>query len=214
MNIKEFISLIDEKYPLTELSSSPYEKMKVSGMSFNISSWKAEGLGHVSVMTATGFFGLMKMDTLIIVPVERDYPLLSYDRIKAMGNDTLLFELYDTLLSPFDGTKLKRVKEKYSSLPERDPGKHWYDNLRLDESVSKKSRNTASGDLMAGEYLSTFLSIEREKTSDIEKKKEKSAYYVDNLIKNGGPSTDVFKKKFGEEKTADLFRRVLFGTEE
>lgn len=213
MNAKEIISLIDKKYPLTENSASPYEKMKVSGMTFNIRSWKAEGLGHVSVMTATGFFGLMKMDSLIIVPVERDYPLLSYDRIKAMGNDTLLFELYDTLLSPFDGTKLKRVKEKYSSLSERDPGKHWYDGLRLDESVSKKSRDTSTSDLMAEEYLSTFFSIEREKTSDIEKKKEKSAYYVDNLIKNGGPSTDVFKKKFGEEKTADLFRRVLFGTE-
>ena len=32
------------------------------------------------------------------------------------------------------------------------------------------------------------------------------------LLKNGGPSTNVFLKLFGEEKTADLFRNVLFGT--
>ena len=34
-----------------------------------------------------------------------------------------------------------------------------------------------------------------------------------SLLKNGGPSTDVFKKGIGHEKTAELFRKVLFGTE-
>ncbi len=213
MIVNEMLEIIGSKYKLVPLSSSPYEKMKVSGLNFDILCWKAEGLGHISKMTASGFLGLMKMETLIIVPVEKDYPLLSYDRIKAMGNDILLFELYDTVLSPFDETGLKRVKEKYSSLPERDPGKHWYDSLRLEECVSKKSKDSKISDLMALDYLKEYLSVERGETEDIKKKKEKSAYYVDNLIKNGGPSTDVFKKKFGEEKTADLFKRVLFGTQ-
>ena len=34
------------------------------------------------------------------------------------------------------------------------------------------------------------------------------------LLKNGGPSTDVFKKGIGDEKTAALFRKILFATEE
>lgn len=38
--------------------------------------------------------------------------------------------------------------------------------------------------------------------------------YVEGLLKNGGPSTDVFKKGIGEEKTAELFRKILFATEE
>jgi hypothetical protein len=33
------------------------------------------------------------------------------------------------------------------------------------------------------------------------------------LLANGGPSTDVFKKGIGDEKTAALFRKTLFGTE-
>ena len=33
------------------------------------------------------------------------------------------------------------------------------------------------------------------------------------LLKNGGPSTDVFKKELGEEKTEQLFRKFLFGIE-
>ena len=54
-------------------------------MRFFVKAYRADGLGHVSVMRAKGFFGLMKMDTLIIVPKEKDLPLYSYDRIYAMG---------------------------------------------------------------------------------------------------------------------------------
>ena len=32
------------------------------------------------------------------------------------------------------------------------------------------------------------------------------------LLRNGGPSTDVFKQALGEEKCAEMFRTVLFGT--
>ena len=45
------------------------------------------------------------------------------------------------------------------------------------------------------------------------KKREKTNAYVEGLLRNGGPSTDVFKKALGEQKTAELFKTVLFGTE-
>jgi hypothetical protein len=32
-------------------------------------------------------------------------------------------------------------------------------------------------------------------------------------LSQGGPSTDVFKKALGEDKTARLFKTVLFGVE-
>jgi hypothetical protein len=49
------------------------------------------------------------------------------------------------------------------------------------------------------------------KVADVVKKKELSKEYVEGLLREGGPSTDVFKKALGEEKTAKLFREVLFG---
>ncbi len=214
MNVNELVTLLGEKYPLEKVSSSPYESFKLKGMSFSVNAYKAWGLGHVSLMSSRGFFGLMKMDTLIIVPDEMDLPLFSYDRIKAMGNDTLIFELYDTLLTPFDSPELERIKEKYSFLPEMKNEKRWYESLRLPVCVAKRSKDSKAGDLLAQEYFSAFLSTECGKTWDIEKKREKSRAYVDGLIKNGGTSTDVFRKKFGDEKTADLFRRVLFSTGE
>ena len=41
----------------------------------------------------------------------------------------------------------------------------------------------------------------------------KAVYYVEGLLRDGGPCTDVFKKSIGEEKTAEVFRKYLFGTQ-
>ena len=104
----DMLERLGAAYALGEAAQT--RRMKVSGMTFDIAAYKVEGLGHVSVMIASGFFGLMKMDTLIITPTAVDMPLFSYDRVLAMGNDTLIFELYDTLLDKADLTALEQVK--------------------------------------------------------------------------------------------------------
>lgn len=93
----KLLNLIACKYPLESIDVGAMEKVKANGMTFTVEAFHAQGLGHVSVMRAKGFFGLMKMDTLIINPTVVDLPLYSYDRIYAAGNDTLIVELYDTL---------------------------------------------------------------------------------------------------------------------
>ena len=37
--------------------------------------------------------------------------------------------------------------------------------------------------------------------------------YSDGLIKNGGVSTDFFKKNLGEDTTRDFFDKAFFGTD-
>lgn len=37
--------------------------------------------------------------------------------------------------------------------------------------------------------------------------------YINELIKKGGVSTDIFKLSLGEEKTREFFNKVLFSTE-
>lgn len=51
---------ISRQYVLTEQDAQGFGKLKVNGMQFRICASHAEGLGHVSVMTASGFFGLLK----------------------------------------------------------------------------------------------------------------------------------------------------------
>ena len=215
--MQKILDQINQIYPLTEKSTGEFANIKAKGMKFQIRQYEAKGLGNVSVMEAKGFFGLMQMDTLIINPLKRDLPLFSYDRILAMGNDTLIIELYDTLLEKHDFSDLAVWKEDNKNLPEHDLGEHWYDSIKLAESVSKKGKKDHSSafdkftKIYFEKYLNSNVSVVN--VSDMNAKKEKASVYVEGLLSNGGPSTDVFKKELGEPKTAKLFRKILFGTE-
>lgn len=215
--MQKMLDKVNKEFPLTEKSAGEFANIKAKGMKFQIKQYEAKGLGNVSVMEAKGFFGLMQMDTLIINPLERDLPLFSYDRVMAMGNDTLIIELYDTFLKKQDFSELALWKEQNKNLPEHDLGEHWYDSIKLSESVSKKGKKeqTKSFDQFTAVYFEKYLNNKAAKVtvSDTKAKKEKASVYVEGLLSNGGPSTDVFKKEFGEPKTAKLFRKVLFGTE-
>lgn len=205
---------IHARYPLTPVDTGPWRRLKVSGMKFDITAYHAEGLGHVSVMTASGMLGLMKMDTLMITPTALDLPLYSYDRIHAMGNDTLIIELYDTSVTPCDTGSLTEVKAAFAHLPERDPGQHWYDGIKLPASISKKSKKAHSPalDALTAAFTDVYLNLPAAPVTDADAKQAKNAAYVDGLLTHGGPSTDVFKKQLGDEKTAELFRHILFAT--
>ena len=215
MTSTTFLRVIADSYSLTPISVGEFASFKANGMKFTTQAYKIEGIGHISIMRAKGFFGLMKMDTLIIVPTEKDLPLYSYDRIYAMGNDVLIVELYNTMTQPIDLSLLGHIKAKFRHLEERDPGVHWYDNIKLPESISKKGKKADSDDMnaLAAEHFSAFWNAPAKKVTDVAKKNELSAQYVNGLLKEGGPSTDVFKKALGEEKTAKLFKTVLFGIE-
>ena len=213
--IQQMLRTITAKHHLNGITLGEFSRMKVNGMNFEIWAFHAQGLGHVSAMTASGFLGLMRMDTLIINPTEKDLPLFSYDRVHAMGNDTLIYELYDTLLDSADLNKLESTKENFRHLPDHDLGQHWYDSIKLDVSLAKKGKKAQSAafDSCALEYLQSFLdSAENAPYCDPAAKNAKASVYVEGLLTNGGPSTDVFKKGIGPEKTAELFRNVLFGT--
>lgn len=211
----KLLDIIKSEYTLSDIDVGEFSSIKANGMKFDIRAYYAKGLGHVSVMKASGFFGLMKMDTLIINPKEKDLPLYSYDRIFAMGNDTLIVELYDTMAGELDVKMMNDVKEEYSHLAERDPGKHWYDDIKLDVSISKKGKkkDREEFDSFTIKHFEAYLDSLVANGGNLSSKLEKSAYYVNGLLEKGGPSTDVFKKFLGIDKTAKLFHEILFGIE-
>lgn len=214
--LNKMLKIIEKSFKLEEIDVKEYSKIKAKGMKFDIKAYYAKGLGHVSVMTAKGFFGLMKMDTLIINAIEKDLPLYSYDRVHAMGNDTLIIELYDTIIHPSEFEDIDKVNDKYDDIPKHDLGEHWYDSIKLEESVSVKGKIKKDKELFdeyAMEHFQAYINtVNGGSDVDTKKKQEKASVYVEGLLKNGGPSTDVFKKALGEEATTELFRNYLFGT--
>ena len=209
----KLLELIENKHKLVEVNTEDYQNLKASGMKFEIKAYDAIGLGRVSIMKAKGFFGLMKMDTLMITPTDKDLPLLSYDRINAMGNDTLIIELYDTLLGECSLVSLNNVKEEYKDLPDHNLGTHWYDSIKFSESVSKKGKKKESNQYneLTANYIEKYLNLESYVVENKEEKNLKSKTYVDGLLNNGGPSTTVFQKCIGKDKTEKLFKEILFG---
>ncbi len=205
------LDLINQKYPLQKKEVGEFAKMKVSGMTFDISAYEAKGLGSVSIMTAKMPLNIMRMNTLIITPIEMDLPLLSYDRILALGNDTFYTEFYNTIVGSFDASALDEVKKKYDHIPDHYPAPNWYDEMRLPQSTFKKTKKNPEFDTAIAELLTAYLESKAEKTADIDTKRKKNEDYVYGLIKNGGPSTNVFMKKYGPEKTSELFEKVIFG---
>ena len=214
--MENLINILNQSFPLLKKSAGEFSKMKVRGMDFTIERYYAKGLGPVSMMHAVGFFGLMKMDTFIINPVECDAPLFSYDRVFAMGNDTLILELYDTILGEPQLEQIATVNKAYKELPGHNLGAHWYDSIKFAESNSKKGskKDKQAFDNLTKEYFKAYVEVlKKANKCDPAEKREKASVYVEGLLENGGPSTDVFKKQIGKEKTAVLFRKVLFGTE-
>lgn len=123
------------------------------------------------------------------------------------------------MLGECDFVEIRNLKDAYKNLPDHELGEHWYDSIKLEESVSKKGKKeqSAAFDKLTGKYFEAYLACADSAETGIYSvaaKKQKAAVYVEGLLANGGPSTDVFKKEFGEEKTAYLFRNILFGTGE
>ncbi len=201
-----------------------YKVIKNLMMNTSVKQYSIDGVGNMAVQNAKAMLGMMKMDMMCITPISRDLPLFSFDIIDAMGNYTLIIEIYDVMLEKNEKTAklletLESIKAEYSDLPDNDLGEHWYDNIKCAACVSKKGKKkdiAQKCDELYGRYLDAYLAAAKDmdEVADKEQKRAKSDSYVQGLLDNGGPSTDQFVKMLGAEKTTEYFKKIIFGTAE
>ncbi len=214
--IDKLLELVNSYYPFTLQDIGEYSSFDLNGMNINCGSYKSE-LGNIAYIK--GGSAMMHLDTLIISPIYKDTYLYSYDRIKAFGSDNILIELYDVLLNSDNSDlsdKLNILLNNYKDIEDVKANKNWYDSILLDVSINKKGSAELSGrlDTLAYDYLKEYLDNSlKEIESDKSKKKELIKKYCDNLLNNGGPSTDVFIKSKGKEFCSGLFHKVLFNVD-
>lgn len=211
----DYLSFVKQTYQIKERDLGTYSVIKKKGMNFHISGYEVQNIGYISTLRMSAMFGLMKMQMLVFTPLNVDAPLFSYDYINAMGNETLLLELYDTQLNPADFSPLEKVKASYQQLPDHNLGTHWYDHLKLAPSLAKKGKKlTSEYRKLCNDYFQTYLSL-LSNAPDCERcaKQARVREYTNGLLTNGGPSTDQFKKMIGDEATKDLFTRFIFSSD-
>ena len=206
---------IREIYPFTPCEAPEFDKFDLAGMDFTTQGWKAEGLGQVSLMGATGMGGAMSMTSLIVNPVEIDAPLFNLDIIGMPGKKMLYMELYDTLLNAKRTESIfAAIRDEYADIADI-PGKPcWYDDIRYGASVTKCALAGQEERLEAliARYSEEYLDLLKDaRLCDPAAKKVKADAYRDGLLEHGGPATDAFLKFWGPEKTGKLFTEVLFG---
>lgn len=211
--MKDILEIFKEKFEVEEIDVKEFKNVKVGPMKFSIHCYDVKDIGRLSILNGKAMLGMMKMDTVMFTVFSKDVPAFSYDRIKAMGNDTLLFELYNTCKDDnISYPSLLSIKEKLKDVPVYKLDPCWYDAIRLKESVTVKGKKvTPLLDDVASEYLSEFCNIVKNSPNFNKEVKELlQKNYIDHLLSDSGSSTKMFIKYLGEEKTKELYHKYLF----
>ena len=208
--LEKLLDAIEARFPLTG-NEGATRQFQAMGMAFEARAYAARGLGHVGVMTAQG---PMQMETLVINPFERDAPILSYDRIHAMGQETVIAEMYDSLLGDsFCADGIVQTLGESAAILESEK-ESWYASLIVQPWLHLKGTagEAERYDAIAADYVGAYLAAAQlAEPCDPDLKRRKASAYSEGLLEHGGPATDPVKAAMGAEFTAALFRQTLFG---
>ena len=106
--------LVENGYHAQRCEVGSDAKLSKNGMQFTLESYEVKGVGHFCILNMNAMLGLMKMETVVLAPREKDIPMINLDWIGAMGNETQLNEIYNNQLSPYPEEKLAafaKIKE-------------------------------------------------------------------------------------------------------
>jgi hypothetical protein len=188
------------------------------GMTFETQSWEIRGMGHLCVMRMNAFFGLMKMETVVIAPFEADLPLYNADWVKAFGTETQIAEFYDTQLAPWPEKaqeKFLEIRDAFADLPDAPSGVHWYDSLLYPCSVHKKGKGlTDRFNQMAKDYTDLYAAnLSAAEKCPADQKKARVSEFAHKLADNDGPAVSMMAKLFGKETMQRMVLRRMYGVE-
>ena len=191
------------------------------GMTFETKSWEIRGIGHLCVLRMNAFFGLMKMETIVIAPFEADLPLYNADWVNAFGTETQMAELYDTQLEPWPEEskgKFDEIKAASADLPDAPTGEHWYDAVLYPCSVHKKGKKlTDRFNKLAKEYTDRFVAelvaAAASGKCPAALKKARVSEFAHKLVENDGPAVSMMAKLFGKETMQRIVLQHMYGVE-
>lgn len=210
---------LQQKHTLRQKDLGGDARLRKNGMTFETEAYAVEGLGHLCILRMNAFLGLMKMETAVLAVTERDVPLMNLDWVNAAGKETMMAELYDTMLQPCEAETLARfqaVKDRDGDLPEPPSKPHWYDSLLFPCSYHKSGKKLSGRfNRAAADYVRVFLSaLETAAPCDKAEKGARIRSFAETLVAQGGPAVDMVTKLFGAETARRLILHHMYGVED
>ena len=203
---------LSETYGTEELDIGADARLDKGLMHFTVRRFRVKDIGNLCLLNMSGMFGLMKMETVVLACDTRDVPLINLDTVKAMGNTTLLMELYDTRIAKSDNTletACQAIKDRDKDLPDYESGEHWYDGMLYRCSWYKKAKGQDARFMKScRDFFDAFMNeLARADVCDPAVKREKNRVLPQGLLEHGGPAVDRMRKMFGDE----LAKRLVLG---
>ena len=213
---------LQSRLTVTECDAGAFSTVKL----FNVlrvpfRQFTIDGLGNLSTICMSA--GPMQMLTFILTPFYKDVPLCSIDVVCVLGNRKTIVEFYD-----FNGDSSAERQEQqdsiaavaplYMDLAEEPVESTWSTKLLA---VFSRKETTQKDDARLAEMIDAYLDAYLEQCATMPRlsaeetacKCKATRAFTDQLISEGGTSTDLFKTALGETTTRELFDTVMFGTQ-
>ena len=212
------IEKLSSKHDVNRIDIGSDSSLRKGLLRFNIDRYDVKDVGNLCILNMHGFWGLVKMETVVFASETRDVPLFNTDNISFGKKTVQLVELYDTRIASGDGSlesKCMAVKNGDDDIEDYSSGASDYSAKLMSCSYGKQTgmitdRLTES----AERYVDIFIEeLERAPERDAKIGKEKNVEFADSLLKNGGPAVNKIKKMFGEQKACRIIRDHMYGAD-
>ena len=208
--------VLGEHFPLEKKDIGADAHLAKNGMVFETEVYAVGYVGQLCILRMKAMLGLMRMETVVITPANRDLPLINLDWVKALGKETQIAELYDTQLAPYPEEALaafEAVRQQGADLEEVPSTPHWYDAVLYPCSFHKAGKGLSERfSSMAEAYLRVYAGqLALAVSCDSAKKAEKNRAFAQRLFDEGGPAVDQVTKLFGRETAERLILKYMYG---
>lgn len=206
------LKTISARYTAAARDMGDLKEIRGGLFRFSCESYSLDGIGNLFFIRMRAMAGLIKMETAVLTPVERDLSFCNFDVVHAAGTHTMIFEMYRTCMEERDLSAFAPIRETYRQLPDYESAPRWYDEFRLPPSIGKRGRGIApEGERMLLDCLRQYLDVlDAAPECDAEAKRAQNRIYVDRLLREGGMAVDNMKKIIGVEKTERLVRTFMY----
>lgn len=220
--VQEGLKIISDNYKVKEETVGEYSRLNIQGRECCIKQYEIEKFGNLFIMECKDSNNI-QLFTFVITPYYKEIPLFSADYLFIQQIRNSIIEYYDLVKHKNEEylqyvNKFQSIKDKYGMLKDMDLKESWDEKLKTiyiakssDVSMDNKIINMFSENLKMYVEMEKFTDFLREWKCEIQYQIIEK--YINELIKKGGVSTDIFKLSLGEEKTREFFNKVLFSTE-